>query len=54
VILVRPDTSPDDFHGMVTSRAILTARGRHDVARRGGGPRDGQAVHRRRAGSADR
>ena len=27
VILVRPETSPDDFHGMAASAAILTARG---------------------------
>ena len=27
VILVRRETSPDDFHGMVEARAILTARG---------------------------
>jgi pyruvate,orthophosphate dikinase len=27
VILVRKETSPDDFHGMVTAKAILTARG---------------------------
>ncbi len=27
VILVRGETSPEDFHGMVASRAILTARG---------------------------
>ncbi len=27
VILVRRETSPDDFHGMVAARAILTARG---------------------------
>jgi pyruvate,orthophosphate dikinase len=27
VILVRKETSPEDFHGMVTARAILTARG---------------------------
>ncbi|HET7039331.1 MAG TPA: pyruvate, phosphate dikinase, partial [Gemmatimonadales bacterium] len=27
VILVRKETSPDDFHGMVAARAILTARG---------------------------
>ncbi len=27
VILVRQETSPEDFHGMVASRAILTARG---------------------------
>ena len=27
VILVRAETSPDDFHGMVAARAIVTARG---------------------------
>ncbi len=27
VILVRPETSPDDVHGMLVSRGILTARG---------------------------
>ncbi len=27
VILIRRETSPDDFHGMVEARAILTARG---------------------------
>jgi pyruvate,orthophosphate dikinase len=27
VILVRQETSPDDFHGMAVSRAIVTARG---------------------------
>ena len=27
VILVRPETSPDDFHGMAAAQAILTARG---------------------------
>jgi pyruvate,orthophosphate dikinase len=27
VILVRQETSPDDFHGMVAAKAILTARG---------------------------
>jgi len=27
VVLVRRETSPDDFHGMVTAKAILTARG---------------------------
>ena len=27
VILVRPETSPDDFHGMSQSRAIVTSRG---------------------------
>ena len=27
VILVRPETAPDDFHGMIVSQGILTARG---------------------------
>ncbi|HEX6306717.1 MAG TPA: pyruvate, phosphate dikinase [Longimicrobiales bacterium] len=27
VILVREETSPDDFHGMVAARAVVTARG---------------------------
>ena len=27
VILVRPETSPDDFHGLVAARAVVTARG---------------------------
>ncbi len=27
VILVRPETSPDDFHGMAAAKAILTSRG---------------------------
>ena len=27
VILVRPETSPDDFHGMAQSQAIVTSRG---------------------------
>jgi pyruvate,orthophosphate dikinase len=27
VILVRPETSPDDFHGIVAAKAVLTARG---------------------------
>jgi len=27
VVLVRPETSPDDFHGMVAAKAIVTARG---------------------------
>jgi pyruvate, orthophosphate dikinase len=27
VILVRDETTPEDFHGMVVSRAVLTARG---------------------------
>src|SRR3990170_1845374 len=27
VVLVRPETSPDDFHGMIAATGILTARG---------------------------
>ena len=27
VILIRPETSPEDFHGMIAAKAILTARG---------------------------
>ncbi len=27
VVLVRQETSPDDFHGMVAAQAIVTARG---------------------------
>jgi pyruvate,orthophosphate dikinase len=27
VILVRPETNPEDFHGMVAAQAVLTARG---------------------------
>ncbi len=27
VILVRPETAPEDFHGMVAAQAVLTARG---------------------------
>src|SRR6202023_3748956 len=27
VVLVRPETSPDDVHGMLAARGILTARG---------------------------
>src|SRR5205814_618078 len=27
VILIRPETSPEDFHGIVAAQAVLTARG---------------------------
>ena len=50
VILVRRETSPEDFHGMVMAKAILTARGGMTSPRGGGGARHGQAVRRRRAG----
>ena len=32
-ILVRIETSPEDIHGMHAAEGILTARGRHDIAR---------------------
>jgi pyruvate,orthophosphate dikinase len=35
VILVRPETSPDDLHGMIAAEGILTSRGGL-VIRRGG------------------
>ena len=54
VILVRRETSPEDFHGMVAAKAILTARGGHDQPRRGGGARHGQALRGRRPGAVDR
>ena len=44
VILVRQETSPDDFHGMVEAKGILTAVGRPDLARRRRRARDGEAV----------
>ena len=51
VILVRRETSPDDFHGMVTAKAILTARGgmtsHAAVVARG----HGQALRGRRSGA---
>src|SRR5437867_7344163 len=43
VILVRPETSPEDFHGIVAARGILTARGGWTsdaaIVARGGGER---------------
>jgi len=57
VILIRPETSPEDFHGIVAAQAVLTARGGgrsgdgQDL-RRGskghrGGPRRGSAARQR-------
>ena len=70
VILVRPETSPDDLHGMIAAEGILTSRGglvSHAavVARGMGKPAicgadalkidvAGEAVHRRRHGRARR
>ena len=50
VILVRRETSPEDFHGMVMAKAVLTARGGMTSPRGGRRARHGQAVRRRRAG----
>ena len=44
VVLVRHETSPDDFHGMVAAEAIVTAAGRSDVACGRGGPWHGQVL----------
>ena len=48
VILVREETNPEDVEGMRAAEGILTARGRHDLARGTRGPRLGQVLHRRR------
>ena len=47
VILVRVETSPDDFHGMAVAEGILTARGGATSPRRGRRPPDRQALRRR-------
>ena len=46
VVLVRIETSPDDFHGMAVAQGILTARGGATSPRRGRRPPDRQAVRR--------
>ena len=46
VILVRIETSPDDFHGMAVAQGILTARGGATSPRRGRRPPDRQAMRR--------
>ena len=54
VILVRWETTPDDFHGMVQAAGILTAHGgltSHAARRRA---RDGDAVRHRLRGAARR
>ena len=48
VILVRPETSPDDFHGMIVAAGHPDLPRRHVQPRGRGRARDGQAVHRRR------
>ena len=47
VILVRPETSPDDVHGMIASQGILTARGGRYQPCRCRCARPGQALHYR-------
>ena len=47
VILVRPETTPEDIHGMLAAQGILHQPGRHDQPRGGGGPRHGKTVHLR-------
>ena len=51
VILVRPETSPDDIHGMIAAEGILTSRGGL-VATRRSCARMGQARGLRRATSS--
>ena len=54
VILVRWETTPDDFHGMVQAAGILTAHGGTHLARCGRRPRDGDAVCHRLRGASRR
>ena len=54
VILVRVETSPEDIHGMHAAEGILTDARRHDLARRGGRARHGQALRLRRRRAARR
>src|SRR5256885_9388365 len=42
VILVRPETSPEDFHGIVAAQAGLTARGGMTTHAAGGAPGVGE------------
>ena len=44
VLLVRKETVPDDIHGMHVARGRADRDRRHDLARGGGRPPDGQAV----------
>ena len=43
VILVRWETTPDDIHGLIEARGVLTASRLADLACRGRRPRDGSA-----------
>ena len=54
VVLVRIETSPDDFHGMAVAQGILTARGGATSPRRGRRPPDRQAVRGRLRGARHR
>ena len=53
MILVRWETTPDDIHGMIAAKGILTVR-QDDVACCGRRARHGQAVRRRLRGRVDR
>ena len=46
VILVRPETKPDDIHGIAAASGVVTSRGHHQ-SRCGRSPGHGQALHRR-------
>ena len=52
VILVRPETSPDDLHGMIAAEGILTSRGGLVSPRGGRRARHGQARDLRRRTSS--
>ena len=54
VVLVRVETSPDDFHGMAVAQGILTARGGATSPRGGRRAPDRQAVRRRLRGARRR
>ena len=54
VILVRPETSPDDLHGMIAAEGILTSRGGLVSHAAVVAPRHGQARDLRRRGGRDR
>ena len=54
VILVRIETSPDDFHGMAAAQGVLTARGGATSPRGRGRAPDRQAVRRGLRGAGHR
>ena len=54
VIMVRPETKPDDVHGMLAAKGILTSRGGAHQPRGPGGPPVRQAGRGRGRGAGDR